>query len=140
MAASTRLLLDTCAAIWITEDAPLAQEAVDAIDGAFHEGRSIFVSPITAWERGVLVAKGGLASPISPHAWFSRLIVDAGFAVADLSAEILIDFSFLPGAIHSDPADRILVATARAMDLVVVTRDRKILGYADQGHVRALAC
>ncbi|HEY0920659.1 type II toxin-antitoxin system VapC family toxin [Devosia sp.] len=140
MATSTRLLLDTCAAIWITEDAPLADAAARAIDGAFHEGRPIFVSPITAWERGVLVAKGRLASPITPHAWFSRLVAETGFAVADLSPEILIDSSFLPGAIHNDPADRILVATARAMDLVVVTRDRKILTYAEEGHVRALAC
>jgi PIN domain nuclease of toxin-antitoxin system len=46
----------------------------------------------------------------------------------------------LPGPVHGDPADRILIATARALDLTIVTRDSAILDYSARGHVRALPC
>ncbi len=134
------LLLDTCAVIWMTEDAPLAQKAADAIDCAFQQNKTLYLSPITAWERGLLVAKGRITSPITPHAWFQRIMDLDGFALADLTPDILIDASFLPGKIHNDPADRFIIATARAHDLTIITRDRKILDYAEQGHIRAMEC
>ena len=61
-------------------------------------------------------------------------------ALEPTTPAIFVDSSFLPGPIHRDPADRIIVATARALDLTVVTSDRLILDYAARGHVRALAC
>jgi PIN domain nuclease of toxin-antitoxin system len=134
------LLLDTCAAIWILEGEALSDAAVAAIDEAYAEGRSIFVSPITAWERGLMVAKGRVTSTITPHRWFERLVAESGFVLAAMPPDILIDSSFLPGDVHGDPADRIIIATARSLDLTIVTRDRAILDYAAKGHVRALAC
>lgn len=88
----------------------------------------------------MLVAKGRLASPLPPKAWFDRVVETEGVQLAELTPDILTDASFLPGPIHRDPADRILIATARAQDLTIVTRDRLILEYAAKGHVRALAC
>lgn len=136
---ASRLLLDTCAAIWISEDVALSDAATLAIDGAFTRGEPIFVSPITAWERGMLVSKGRLGSTISPYQWFSSLM-NAGFELADMSPSILIDSSLLPGNVHGDPADRIIIATARALNLSIVTSDARILEYADIGHVRAIRC
>ena len=81
-----------------------------------------------------------------PAAQAASLLFDEFVAAArhrrlqSLTPAILIDSSFLPGDFHNDPADRIIVATARALDFVVVTRDRAILDYAKQGYVRALAC
>lgn len=63
-----------------------------------------------------------------------------GIRLAALTAEIAIDTSYLPGAFHSDPADRMVVATARRLGAAVVTRDRKILDYASAGHVAAMVC
>jgi PIN domain nuclease of toxin-antitoxin system len=134
------LLLDTCAAIWITENEELSDDAVRAMDEAYRSGSTVFVSPITAWERGLLSAKGRLRSPVQPLAWFERLVRDAQLGIAALTPSVLIDSWFLPDGFHNDPADRILVATARALDLTLVTRDRPILDYADKGHVRAIAC
>jgi PIN domain nuclease of toxin-antitoxin system len=57
-----------------------------------------------------------------------------------LTPEIAIECSFLPPPLHSDPADRLLVATARALDVPIVTRDERILGYAEAGFVRAIGC
>lgn len=136
----TRLLLDTCAAIWMSENAKIRQAAMEAMGSAYENGEDVAVSPISAWERGLLAAKGRLASPLSPYKWFIEVAKTPGMTVLPLTPEILIDSSFLPGPIHGDPADRIIIATARAHDLTVVTRDRHILAYAAAGHVRALEC
>jgi PIN domain nuclease of toxin-antitoxin system len=52
----------------------------------------------------------------------------------------MVSSSNLPGQIHGDPMDRILIATARALNLILVTSDRPILRYAEAGHLRTLAC
>lgn len=137
---ATSLLLDTCAAIWITENEELSESAVDAMDAAFRSNLPVYVSPITAWERGLLSAFGRLRSPLQPLVWFERLVRDSKLTIAALSPSILVEAWFLPGKIHRDPADRILVSTARAFDLTLVTRDGALLDYADKGHVRAIAC
>jgi PIN domain nuclease of toxin-antitoxin system len=59
---------------------------------------------------------------------------------APLTAKIAIDSSFLPGAFHGDPADRMLVATARHMNISLLTRDQRILAYSAGGHVEAVEC
>lgn len=134
------LLLDTCAAIWITENEELSDDAVDAMDSAFRDGVPVYVSPITAWERALLSAFGRLRSPVQPLQWFESLVRASRLSIAALTPEIMIDSWFLPPGFHRDPADRILVSTARALDLTLITRDRPILDYAEKGHVRAIAC
>jgi PIN domain nuclease of toxin-antitoxin system len=135
-----RLLLDTCAIIWIAVNQPMKPEAVAAMNSSFAAGEKVRVSPISAWELGLLSAKGRLSTARSPIDLFTEAITTPGVRIEALSPEVLIDASFLPGAIHRDPADRILIATARKLDLTLVTRDRTILDYAREGHVRALAC
>jgi PIN domain nuclease of toxin-antitoxin system len=126
--------------IWIVEDAPLEPEAKASVTREIAAGRPIHVSPISAWERGMLVAKGRLRSRLDPKVWFRRLLERPELTLAPISPDILTDASFLPAPIHGDPADRIVIATARALDLTVVTRDRLILAYARRGLVRALSC
>jgi PIN domain nuclease of toxin-antitoxin system len=115
-------------------------EAVAAMNESFAAGEKVRVSPISAWELGLLSAKGRLSTARPPVDLFAEAIATPGVRVEALSPEVLIDSSFLPGVIHRDPADRILIATARKHDLTLVTRDRTILDYAKEGHVRALAC
>jgi PIN domain nuclease of toxin-antitoxin system len=136
----SRLLLDTCAAIWLAEDEAVSQEALNAIDRAGAAGESIFVSPITAWEIGLLAARGRIAMSMPPQTWFERLLAVPGIALADLSVRVLIASSYLPGQPPRDPADRMIAATARENGLKLITRDRLLLTYADQGHIEALAC
>ena len=133
-------LLDTCAAIWIVEDARLEPDAMAAINREVAAGRSLLISPISAWERGMLVAKDRLRSRLDPKVWFRQLLAKPEIALAEMSPDILTDASFLPPPIHRDPADRILIATARALSLTIVTRDRLILAYAQRGYVRAMPC
>jgi PIN domain nuclease of toxin-antitoxin system len=134
------LLLDTHAAVWITEDQPLAATAVEAINAAHHAKSTVFVSAITAWEVGLLVSRNRLSLVAQPARWFQRLLAIPGVRLADLSPDILIASSFLPGNPPRDPADRILLATARDLGATLITRDRLLLKYGEDGQVSTIPC
>lgn len=134
------LLWDTCAAIWIYDKARLSQAAIDAMATAHREGVPAYVSPITAWEIGMLASRGRLQLLIKPERWFSNLFEVPGVQLADLSPDLLIASSYLPGKPPKDPTDRILAATARELGATLVTRDRTLLDYGKQGHVAVLEC
>jgi PIN domain nuclease of toxin-antitoxin system len=139
---SDALLLDTHVAIWFSTGTltdPVNELIADvAIDG------EILVSPIVAWEVGQLCgyptrsAVLGLTS--GPETWFREILSNRNFRECRLDGAIALASTMLPGEFHRDPADRFLVATARALDCRLMTRDRKILAYAEQGHVKAIAC
>lgn len=134
------LLLDTCAALWISEDEPVAAGAVAAMSAAQSQGLPIYVSPITAWEVGMLVALRRINLVTTPQRWFTRLLAVAGVKLTALSPDILLESSFLPGKLSRDPADRILAATARDIGATLVTRDRALLAYGRAGHMSVLEC
>lgn len=133
------LLLDTCAVIWVSQGADLTSDAMEALDQSA-DTETAFVSQITAWELGILVSRGRVASAMPVSMWFDSFLGRSGFKLQALTSATLADSSFLPGSPPRDPADRIIITTARTFDLTVVTRDRAILDYSKQGHVRALAC
>jgi PIN domain nuclease of toxin-antitoxin system len=132
-------LLDTCAALWVV-GGMLPQKAADALTESYRSGIPTYVSPITAWEVGILARKGRFRSPLTPQRWFERLMAKPGTALAELSPRILMESSFLPGKFHLDPGDEIIAATAREFGFTVMTRDRALLDYAAQGHLSAIAC
>ena len=132
------ILLDTHALVWVTRG-ELQGRVTDLLDRASAEAVPVLISPISAWEVGMLVARGRIALPSPPAVWFEQA-VETGLAWAPMTPQILVDASFLPGRIHGDPADRILVATARAFGYRLMTRDQALLSYAEAGHLQALAC
>jgi PIN domain nuclease of toxin-antitoxin system len=134
------LLLDTCAAIWIAEDQPIAKEAADMLDRTIADNEPIYVSPITGWELGLLVSRGRMNLLMSPQRWFERLLQAPGLQLAQMPPDLLISSSFLPGLPPRDPADRIIATTAREYGYRLITRDRPLLEYARQGHIQAFAC
>lgn len=140
---SAGLLLDTHAAVWLV-DGRLAPEPLDQIIMAGLAGRC-FVSWVTAWEVGLLARKNarGVArfqALPSPDAWYSSLVGKSVITEVPLSAQLLIDSSLLPGALDTDPADRMLIATARSLGIPLMTRDVAIHAYAAQGHCQVVAC
>lgn len=137
---SRPLLLDTCAVIWLMEDAYLSETAVAAMDEAGDRGEYLYVSPYTALEIGMLASRGRLPLAISPAQWFKRLLGAPLVRLADMTPDILIASSYLPSDTLRDPADKVIVATARELAMTIITRDRLILDYAAKGHVSALAC
>ncbi|PTW61971.1 PIN domain nuclease of toxin-antitoxin system [Breoghania corrubedonensis] len=136
----TPILLDTCAAIWIMDDEPLAEPAVQLLNDAAARGQAVYVSVMTAWEIGLLIARNRYRTGLTAQAWFGRLTETDGAVLAQASAEILINASFLPGGPPNDPMDRIIISTAREHGYSIMTRDRAILDYSEQGHVQAIAC
>lgn len=134
------LLLDTCAALWLAHGEPLSDESLTALADARSIRTAITVSPMTAWEIGILSSKARLSLAMDPAAWFRAMISLPGVALASLTPEILIQSSSLPGNPPRDPTDRIIAATARALGYRLVTRDRLLLDYAKAGHIEAIAC
>jgi PIN domain nuclease of toxin-antitoxin system len=137
----TGLLLDTCAIIFSAENLPIEPEARARIRAAnLNDG--VFVSPVSAWEIGLLAAKKRINFRPDPATWFKAFLNNPGVRLAPLSPDIMIASSFLPASppLHGNPADRLLIATARAIGTPIVTRDARILDYAAAGLVDALRC
>ena len=134
------LLLDTCALIFLANNNLKTDVARVALRTAHEAGEPVYISPISAWEIGLLVSLGRLNLSLSPLNWFNSVKRKAGLTLTDLPPEILVTASFLPDAPCRDPADRIITATAREYGFTLVTRDTKLLAYAGKGHIRALPC
>ena len=134
------LLWDTSTAICIYERARLSQAALDAMSAAHREGVPSYISPITAWEIGMLTSRGRLQLLIKPERWFANLFQVPGVLLADISPDLLIASSYLPGKPPRDPTDRIIAATARDLGATLITRDRVLLDYGAQGYVAVLEC
>jgi PIN domain nuclease of toxin-antitoxin system len=133
------ILLDTNAILWLDNGAPMSDESRSAIRAEISVA-GLLVSPISAWEIGMLATKGRIHLALPALAWFQRFLRVPGIRLTPLTAEAALHASTLPDGFHADPADRLLVATARELSVPIVTRDRKILAYAAAGHVQALPC
>ena len=132
------ILLDTHTWIWLFNGSTeLSQDAIEKIDFAGNKGK-VFISAISVWELSMLVAKDrvNLSKPIQQ--WVKDSLSQPGVNLSPILPEIAIESSFLPGGFHGDPADRIIVTTARINNLVLLTRDNKIVKYSEQGYVNCL--
>ena len=134
------LLLDTCAVIWIAQGDPLREPAASELPEACERGIPLLVSPITAWEIAMLVAKERIALAFDPDIWFQRFCELPSVTLAAMPTSVLVSSTRLPGRPPRDPADRIIIATARAFGYVLATRDAKVLAYGAQGHLRVIEC
>ncbi len=95
---------------------------------------------MTAWEIAMLAAKNRISLSLNPEIWFDRFCALPGVTLARMPPSVLVDSCSLPGSPPADPVDRILAATARAFGYTLVTRDRRLLDYGAEGHVRAMEC
>ena len=88
----------------------------------------------------MLAARGRLQLLIRPERWFANLFEVPGVRLADISPDLLIASSFLPGKPPKDPTDRIIAATARELGATLITRNRALFDYGAQGYVAVLEC
>lgn len=133
------ILLDTCALIWTVNGDPISPESSKAIHKAKNAG-ALFLSPVSAWEVGILTQRGRLTLDVPAELYIARAFSRPGVRIATLTPEIAVRASYLPGEFHSDPTDRLLVSTAIMMGLKLVTRDQEILRYGARGYVPILSC
>jgi PIN domain nuclease of toxin-antitoxin system len=97
----------------LKENEPLAAAAQQELDAASDGDVPTYVSPVTAWEIGLLASLGRIRLVTAPLRWFEP---------------------------PRDPADRILAATARDLGATLITRDRALLDYGKAGHISVVAC
>lgn len=100
------------------------------------ETDKIGVSAISVWEIAKLVEYKRLELPCPLKEWFDKALSYPGLRLIELAPEIAIESTQLPGEFHRDPADQIIVATARLHDCSLVTSDSKILRYP---HIETVA-
>ncbi|HEX3675505.1 MAG TPA: PIN domain-containing protein [Rhizomicrobium sp.] len=134
------ILLDTCAAMWIVDNLPMKASALEALNESGRKSEPIFVSPITGWEVGLLAMKGKFRSQYAPQRWLEILLSRPLVRLAEMPPHVLLQSCFLPGSPPREPSDRIVAATAREYGLTVMTRDRELIEFAKQGHLRVEPC
>lgn len=133
----SRVVLDTHVVVWLVNGDPLSQEALAAIDSAA-DTNDVLISAITLWEIGMLVAKNRLVFTSDVQEWVDRVLALRGVTLAPLDPAIAIASTRLPGEVHGDPADRIIIATARGLQATLITADATILAYGAAGYVDIL--
>lgn len=132
------LLLDTHTLVWSVQDSPkLGPQAKRTINQAARESR-VAVSAITPWEIALLVSKDRLQLGVEVMQWIHVALAKPGVKLAPLEPEIAVASTRLPFEIHGDPADRILVATARHLGATLVTADGELLELVGKGCFRAM--
>ncbi len=133
------IVIDTHVLIWAVHDDPhLGEKSRKIIDDMTRQSR-ILISAITPWEIAMLAEKGRIALGDDVGRWISRALALPGIALAPLEAPIAVGSVRLPGDFHADPADRMIVATARFHQVPLMTADQAILDYGAKGHVGTLA-
>jgi len=101
----------------------------------------LLLSPISAWEIGMLVRRGRLSIGMTVEQYVRVLFSQPGVVLAALTPSVALAAAMLPGKPISDPADRIMIATAAAYGAHLVTHDKKIRDYAKTTtHLRCIAC
>jgi PIN domain nuclease of toxin-antitoxin system len=122
------ILLDTHVWWWsLAEPENLSTAAMEAIRLQKPAQRAI--ASIYIWELAMMAARRRIELDIPLADCLSRAVKDTGVTVIELSPDVAVDSCCLPGAFHKDPADRIIVATARVHGLTLVTKDQGMLMY-----------
>jgi PIN domain nuclease of toxin-antitoxin system len=129
------IVLDTPAWIWwATADRRLSRRARASIDKALARNE-VWISVFSVWEMAKKVEKGQLALDRPLDEWLDAATGAEGFQIADVTRPVLVDSCRLPQPFHGDPADQIIVATARSLSATLVTRDARLRDYR---HVRSV--
>jgi len=128
-------LLDTHAWLWwVTADKRLSHRAATTIRRSL-SNHDLWISMISVWEVAKKAAKAQLTLDRPVEQWLDQAISPQGLGVWEITRPILVESCALPQPFHGDPADQIIVATARLHGAVVVTRDERIQEYS---HVRSI--
>lgn len=132
------LLLDTHVWVWLEADPDrLGRAARTRIEQASRTG-TLWVSVMSVWEIGMLVAKDRIRPAMPVDEWVRQATLTPGMQMLGMIPDIALESTRLPDATHGDPIDRMLMASARVHNLTLMTADEKILAYSAQGHLKAM--
>ncbi len=132
------VLLDTHVWLWLVSGVSKAvSPALTKLIEKLTPTSSVRLSSISIWEIGMLVSKNRIAFTCDTKEWVFKALRAPGIIVEPVTAEIALESTLLPGSIHGDPADRILVATAKQINATLITHDKEILSYCHRHHFSA---
>lgn len=118
---------------WVHGDAHLTAQQTQWLQD--NEVQGLGVSVISCWEVAKLVEYNRLSLPCPVAEWLDKALQYPGVFLLDLTPSIVVDSTQLPRGFHKDPADQLIVATARTLECPLLTADVKILDYP---HVNTL--
>ncbi len=130
------IVIDTHVLVWwVSGSDSLSRSAENAIKNTLVSDSEVIVSSISAWEIAMLIKKGRLVLNMDVESWLDEVSQIDGLRFIAVDNEIGIKSTILPGNFHKDPADRMIVATARKLAIPLVTADEKIINYE---HVKTI--
>ncbi len=134
------LILDTHVLIWLVNGDERMRKSgfLPSIDRALKDS-SIVVPAISLWEIAMLSSKGRIVLAGNTIDWIKNATSAPGINVHPLSPEVAFESTVLPGVFHQDPADRMIIATARITDGILLTFDKAIMEYAKLGFVKTMS-
>ncbi len=112
---------------WVDQQAKLTPKHLQHLQA--NEATGLGVSVISCWEIAKLVSLGRLKLGKPVADWIVMGLAYRGIHTLALSPTIAVEANQLPGTFHRDPADQLLVATARVLNIAMLTADAKILAY-----------
>ncbi|KOR28142.1 twitching motility protein PilT [Achromatium sp. WMS1] len=112
---------------WVHDDKRLSSDHAAIISS--NEDKGIGISVISCWEVAKLVEYGRLVLPFQVEEWLTQALAYPGINLLPLTPKIIVESTKLPGKFHKDPADQLIVATARIHGIPLLTVDNKILAY-----------
>ncbi|MBL0942168.1 MAG: type II toxin-antitoxin system VapC family toxin [Alphaproteobacteria bacterium] len=134
------VLLDTHIFIWIMNgDETLSPHTRKLIKNTCKQ-HCLLIASISIWEIAMLQSKGKISLTQPLGQWVKKVASLPYMKIIPLTPEIAIESCALPGDFHGDPADRMIVATSRILDVSLMTRDQKILEYGHHSYIKVIAC
>lgn len=131
-------ILDTHVWYWIIIGSDKVPRKIrNKIKTAIRESK-IKVSIISAWEIAMLESKGRIKMHLNCLDWIKSALIAPGISLCNLTPEIIYESIHLPGNVNNDPADRIIIASARILNAELVTKDKNIVGYSNHGYIKTL--
>jgi PIN domain nuclease of toxin-antitoxin system len=130
-----KYLLDTHTWIWWHMRPKNLSEKVISLISDISKYSELLLSAISPWEFSKLLEKGRLGISYDPIDWIDSALDMPKLRLVPLSPIIAYRSTILPQPFHSDPADQIIVATAREENATILSKDERILSYE---HVRSL--
>lgn len=131
-----KAVLDTHAFIWLVQGSQeLSPKSIKEIE-SYGNNHALYLSAISLWEIAMLEKKGRIVLHQPCFQWLKQALEAPGLTVENISPSIAVESSQLPGDFHGDPADRLIIATARILQATLITRDSKILQCVQNKYVK----
>ena len=129
------IVLDTHAWIWFVSNPDILSKRAEKAVNAAVKDKSILISSISAWEVALLVTKKRLKLTLDITDWIAKSESLPFIQFVPVTNSIAVKSVNLPLPLHSDPADRIIIATAFSVGAPLVTKDEKLLSYS---HIKTI--